>query len=745
MRELVTEVIAALLFLAVAIPLALPALSAGRVQPGLALLLVTCYVVVSRTIKFPLGRGSVAPSYLGLVPMLLLLPPSTVPLLAAAGLVLGSLGRVLAGRSRPERVLYSAGDGWHALGPAAVLCGAGSVHGLARPGVYLAAFLAGCVIDLVASSLRESCAHGIAPRLQARVVLLVCLFDACIAPIGLLVAQAAGRDLAGLLFLVPLCGVLTLGNRDRSARIAEAHRRLRLVAHERTRLQAAVGRLGDAFTAKLDLRALTDVVLHGAIDALDADAGRLLVHTHDGVLVNVAAGDGEFMPLLEKAGEQVEHDQFAHQLQIREDWALALPFALGAEGRGALIVARRGRAFREDERALLAGLVDRAENASIEILAHKALQAQAMTDPLTGLGNRRKLSEDLGDRLQGDLDGPIMLMMFDLDGFKLYNDTFGHLAGDALLGRLGNKLATAVLPRGTAYRLGGDEFCVLLPAQSDELEQTVAAAFAALEERGETFEVTASAGTVLVPHEATSAEYALQLADERMYAHKTGRRSGASQQACDVLVHIVETAKPDLAAHSSGVARLAVPVGRRLGMSAGELDELARSAVLHDVGKVGLPEAILTKQGPLDPEEWSFIRQHTILGERILSASPALRGIATIVRASHERWDGEGYPDRLHGEQIPLAARIIFVCDAYEAITSDRCYRRARSSDEACTELSREAGRQFDPAVVTAFLEVLDQPDSQAQARDAMRNDQHARLTTELVSHVRDLLEARAA
>jgi HD-GYP domain-containing protein (c-di-GMP phosphodiesterase class II) len=168
--------------------------------------------------------------------------------------------------------------------------------------------------------------------------------------------------------------------------------------------------------------------------------------------------------------------------------------------------------------------------------------------------------------------------------------------------------------------------------------------------------------------------------------------------------------QPGLPDHSSGVARLALLVGRRLGMNAEQLDELARAAELHDIGKVGIPDAILDKPGQLDEREWAFIRQHTILGERILSAAPALRPVATIVRASHERWDGRGYPDRLRGEEIPLAARIVAVCDAYEAITVDRCYRAARTADDAREELLREAGHQFDPVVVDAFLEELDQP-----------------------------------
>lgn len=233
-----------------------------------------------------------------------------------------------------------------------------------------------------------------------------------------------------------------------------------------------------------------------------------------------------------------------------------------------------------------------------------------------------------------------------------------------------------------------------------------------------------------------------------MYAHKRGRPYGAGEQAHDVLVHILRAKQQCLPDHSSGVARLAVPIGRRLGMDAEQLDELRRAASLHDIGKVGIPDAILSKPGPLDAEEWAFIRQHTVLGERILSAAPALRPVATIVRACHERWDGEGYPDRLRGNEIPLAARIVAVCDAYDTIISNRCYRAARSPRQACEELRREAGHQFDPVVVATFLEELDSPGSErsdagvpgAQAQP----DGHAKLAADVASKVRELLASTA-
>ena len=741
--ELIVEGGAAALFLAVALPLAIPALASGDVRPDLALLLVGLYAV-SLTVEFPIGAGYVVPSYLVLVPMLLLLPPEVVPLLVAISLLVGSAAQWIAHRAASRQILFAIPDAWHALGPAIVLSLAGTVHGAEAAFIYTVAFLAGCLIDLVTSTLRESLALGVAPRVQLRVIALVWLVDACLAPIGLLAADAAHDNAAVLLLLLPLMGLLVVADRDRNARIAEAQRRLDVVARQRTRLQAAVYRLGDAFAAKLDLLALTDVVLGGSVDALDAAAGCLIMRAPPAAPIGKWCGEHVLEPLLELAGSAVRANGQPRQVEADGAWALAIPWRSGSDGCGVLAVARRARAFSEDEQALMVGLVERAQTAAAEIIAHDVLREQAQTDPLTQLGNRRKLAEMLGERLvKASPEAPLVLMLFDLDGFKAYNDTFGHVAGDALLARLGHKLDTAVSPHGSAYRLGGDEFCVILPARG-QLQSAVAAAAGALQEHGEKFAISASCGAVLLPHEATTTDYALQLADKRMYAHKHGRPSGAREQAHDVLVHILRAKQQGLPDHSSGVARLAVPVGRRLGMDAEQLDELRRAASLHDIGKVGIPDAILSKPGPLDADEWAFIRQHTVLGERILSAAPALRPVATIVRACHERWDGEGYPDRLRGSEIPLAARIVAVCDAYDTIISNRCYRAARTPRQAREELRREAGHQFDPTVVASFLEELDRPSPVRSESDGpsgqVQSDGHAKLAADVVSHLHELL-----
>jgi diguanylate cyclase (GGDEF)-like protein/PAS domain S-box-containing protein len=339
------------------------------------------------------------------------------------------------------------------------------------------------------------------------------------------------------------------------------------------------------------------------------------------------------------------------------------------------------------------------DGAIFDIGERKRLEAQleylAYHDPLTGLPNRRRLMDALDAT-----NGRHLLAFFDLDGFKSYNDAFGHMEGDLLLRRLGRKLDRAAGTRGVAYRLGGDEFCILAPMPADEGRELIASCLQALHERGEGFTVGASWGGVVVPDEAPTATAALVMADQRMYDDKGVGRASAKQQTRDLILRVLAERHPQLHEHVGAVAALARAAGERMGMSDEQLDRLERAAELHDIGKIAIPDAILSKVGPLDPEEWAFMRRHTLIGESMLSAAPALRSAAKIVRSSHERVDGKGYPDGLSGDQIPLASRIIFVCDAFHAMTSERPYSHAMSTEAALAELSRCAGTQFDPTVV---------------------------------------------
>ena len=355
-----------------------------------------------------------------------------------------------------------------------------------------------------------------------------------------------------------------------------------------------------------------------------------------------------------------------------------------------------------------------AARAAVERLAHekdqllKEAQAEARTDALTALGNRRALIDDLTSATveASGTKQELLLAMFDLDGFKQYNDSFGHAAGDALLQRLGRRLIQATEQAGSTYRMGGDEFCMLARCTRDAAEQLLDDAIEALGDSGEGWHIGCTHGAVWIPSEAASASEALKLADERMYANKAGT-SSASRQVTDALLQVITEQSRDLDQHVERVAELASQVAEALDQPEHEVWRIRMAATLHDIGKTAIPAAILDKPGPLDEREWEFVRRHPVIGERIALAAPALASTAALIRSSHERVDGGGYPDGLTREEIPLGARIIAVCDAFDAMSTDRAYRRAMSAEAALEELRGNAGTQFDANIVEAFCAAL--------------------------------------
>lgn len=378
---------------------------------------------------------------------------------------------------------------------------------------------------------------------------------------------------------------------------------------------------------------------------------------------------------------------------------LPIPLGCGAIALGVLLIAALG------ELGLAATVITGVALALVLARMTVALEllersrSEARTDPLTKLGNRRHLLDDLEMRLAEPHDvTPFTLALFDLDGFKAYNDRFGHLGGDALLERLAARLSEAVAP-GRAFRMGGDEFCALVDGGSEGVRPVLARARAALTERGDGFLITASCGTVHLPEEARTPTTALQLADTRMYADK----ETADRQPAIAPAGIVTRRRPVVADPLRDVGPIAAEVARRLGLDDAQARRVAKAAELRDIGKIAVPEEILHKPGRLDDDEWRIMRQHTLIGERILRVAPPLAELAPLVRASHERFDGEGYPDGLRGEEIPLGGRIVAVCDAYHAMVHRAAHHEARSPLDALRELRSGAGTQFDPRVVSAF------------------------------------------
>jgi GGDEF domain-containing protein len=326
----------------------------------------------------------------------------------------------------------------------------------------------------------------------------------------------------------------------------------------------------------------------------------------------------------------------------------------------------------------------------------------ATIDAVTGLPTAEKLEADLGAALERPTPGPMWLYVFALEGLKRYDDAYGEDAGDALLGWLARRLRDAVDGRGAIYRMRGGAFAVLTSDSERMATRVRVDASTALFEVGDGFTVWSVVGEAALPRPADGAREAIELADRRSRSQRVAPDAGSRlHPPGDPFADLV------LDPAQSEVGRLARAVGVRLGMSAPELDVLKAAAQLRDVGNAAIPSSAFMHPGTLPGHEWEFIRLHTVVGERLLDGRFALPEVARVVRSSHERWDGAGYPDGLRGAEIPLAARITFVCSAFEDMCMERSHRPALSEQAALDELRRNAGTQFDPGVVAAFEETF--------------------------------------
>jgi diguanylate cyclase (GGDEF)-like protein len=357
-------------------------------------------------------------------------------------------------------------------------------------------------------------------------------------------------------------------------------------------------------------------------------------------------------------------------------------------------------------------------------VSQRRMTDELATDPLTGLRNRRALMADLPRACQQASErAPAYLWLFDLNGFKRYNDSFGHVAGDTLLTRLGYRLRETVGEAGETYRLGGDEFCVLIRASVENPHELFSEAREALTEAGGGFTIDASGGVAEIPREGDEAEQVLRIADQRMYRDKAGSRAGAAEVIGAVLHAALAQRHPELSGHSDEVAGDVELLAHAIGLGDDDVAAIMKAGDLHDVGKLGIPDEILTKPGPLTDREWEFMKRHTVMGEQIIDAAgPSLGPVGSLVRASHERWDGMGYPDGLRGEEIPLGARIITICDSFRAMLDRRPYKPPMAVADAVAELRRCAGTQFDPYLVDVFCSLIERQASLQEIGSAASN-----------------------
>lgn len=361
-------------------------------------------------------------------------------------------------------------------------------------------------------------------------------------------------------------------------------------------------------------------------------------------------------------------------------------------------------------------------------------------DPVTGLLNHRAIHERLGQELKRTQRAgqQLSVIMTDLDGFKLFNDTHGHPVGDQVLRQVAAVLAENARDSDVLGRYGGDEFVAILPETGTEGAMALAERIrSSLNQHpyavpdGTVVPIHMSFGVATYPQDARQTHDLIALADRNLYDSKqqggdtitAGDASGREEAAgvgtfgvLDGLVTAVDHKDHYTRRHSEHVMAYAVEIARQLGLPEENQRTLQVAGLLHDVGKIGVPDRILRKPAKLLEDEFSIVKQHALLGEMIIKEVPNLIEVLAAVGSHHERVDGQGYPRGLKGAEIPLLGRILAVADAYSAMTTDRPYRQALNAEQAKSELRRVADTQLDATVVDAFLELLERTPSQAIA-----------------------------
>lgn len=428
----------------------------------------------------------------------------------------------------------------------------------------------------------------------------------------------------------------------------------------------------------------------------------------------------------------------AHHLQQGIRSIVYLPLSVTDRTIGSLILAsRKPNVYSRRQIKLL-------EKVALQIAApvenaqlYARLEQKSRIDELTGLFNRRHFEERLKEEVSrhsryGDA---FSIFMLDLDNFKAYNDTYGHPAGDTLLSQIGKIIKVSVRNVDQAFRYGGDEFVVILPQTTREDAYVVAERVRGQIARAmgkKAIAVTSSIGLANYPADGVVADELVDVADNALYhAKRAGgnrilpsskissepldegvvhgnyaKRNGLS--AVYALVSAVEAKDPYIYGHSRKVNTYAVALAEAIGLSPGEVANVSTAALLHDIGKIGIPDKVLNKKGKLNEEDWRAIKAHPKLGATIISNIPHLVPCVNSILHHHERWDGSGYPEGLKGEEIPIEARILAIADTFEAMTSARPYRPALSLEEIVKELRQGAGLQFDPKLVEVFIGIVE-------------------------------------
>ncbi len=360
--------------------------------------------------------------------------------------------------------------------------------------------------------------------------------------------------------------------------------------------------------------------------------------------------------------------------------------------------------------ATLGNVMDTTERRQVE----ERLRFLSLHDQLTGLRNRACFEEELM-RPRTAHEYPITILSADLDGLKLINDTMGHKAGDRLLGACADLLGSGLRETDILARVGGDEFAAILPRCDERTATKIVGRIRTRIERHNkkqpSLPLSVSIGVATAGSPMQFLNEIVKIADDLMYRDKLHRSASTRSRLVNTLLAALAAKDHIAEGHVRRVEILSRRLGMRLGLSSRQIADLCLLAQVHDLGKVGIPDYILQKAGPLTPEEWAIMHRHPEIGYRIANSCPDLSAVAKLILHHHEWWNGEGYPMGLKHEEIPVECRILSLADAFDAMTSGRPYSRAKSTHEALTEINRCSGIQFDPEMVKEFLQIAREGD----------------------------------
>lgn len=463
------------------------------------------------------------------------------------------------------------------------------------------------------------------------------------------------------------------------------------------------------------------------------DAGRLVLVEHLGL-----AEAGREMELLEgvqsaftDSADRVTRHGMVVPGQPTQRPSSCVSVKMGREGDeyGYLMVVRWHGEFSDTDLSILQAVGSDISNALRSIRMISEARRLADRDPVTGLLNHRSAYQRLYSEvdLHGKSVKPLAVLMMDLDNFKLFNDTYGHPAGDEVLKRVAGVLRRSCRQGDMVARYGGDEFMVILPEtnlrQAMRCAERIQTALARERFRCEdsaTLPIGFSYGISMYPDDSAEVLELVSIADANLYQSKTqggnqitARNSSKTDSSLiyvkgfdlfRAMVSAIDNKDGYTRKHSEEVTTYSLEIAREMGLGEEMLQTIQLAGILHDVGKIGVPDNILRKPGKLMDDEYKVMQQHPVFGALIVGALPGMEQVVLGVRNHHERWDGGGYPDALAGEEIPLIGRIMAVADAFSAMTTSRPYRKGLTERQALAEIQRGLGTQFDPAIGAVFV-----------------------------------------